>query len=164
MPNKLMTVDGLLFAHDSLRFHVRLVMRQIADDKSEKKGDTAETVSTPFFEISQPDLKGVIVNLAEDVNRHLAFEESLLPGLIGEIMMEFIRNEHRKISHGIEEISSLFRDKDFPDTPAAYQEMQKMFQDWVSFLLEHCETEDTILKLFKRNFYAVVPIGSDLPV
>ena len=154
MPNKLLDVDDLLYAHDTIRSHVRLVMRLMAD-KSEKV-DSPEAAAVISFEPARSDLEKIVCNLAEGLNRHLVFEEKVLPGLIGEILMEFILMEHRKISRGIDEITSLFRDTGFQNAPVWNQKCRKRVKDYMDFLLEHCETEDTILKLFRRNYSEMV--------
>ncbi len=147
-----MNVDSLLYAHDTIRSHIRLVLKLMPADKSEYKVDSPEVAAVNSFEPDRLDLEKIIYNLAEGLNRHLAFEEEVLPGLIGEILMEFILMEHRKISRGIDEITSLFRDTGFHNALVWNQDRRKRVKNFMDYLLEHCETEDIILKLFRRNY------------
>jgi hypothetical protein len=142
-----MDVDVLLYAHEAIRSHVRLIVRKLSEE-------TAEKIPGSLW----PDLKAIINELDDGLIHHLAYEEEVLPGLIGGILMGFLISEHRKIATEIDEISLFVN---LPDTPRNQLEdkaLRKKISDFIDYLLEHCQIEDSILRLLRRNSVEAVSI------
>ncbi len=145
-----MSVDVLLYAHEAIRSHIRLVARLTTRDQSKKKFSSEVETDSSFITV-KPSLKEILDNLNEDLGRHLSFEEEILPDLIGDLLMKAILFEHQKISRFIDEILSRFRGIDPQNSPGMDEGLSKRVDDFIQLLLEHFEIEDTILRLLRRN-------------
>ena len=145
-----MTVDGLLYEHEAIRAHIRLVARLLWTEKT-PGSNPLDNESALSFNAAGADLKKVLGSLHEGLRRHLQFEEEVLPGLIGDLLMESILIEHRKISREISEINSLLYHTGARTSSAKENDLGKRINDFLGLLMDHCETEDALLKLLRRD-------------
>ncbi len=145
-----MSVDVLLYAHEAMRSHVRLVRRSTAGPDP-RILDLWNSETKLSFNVAETSLKRALNGLDEDLRQHFLFEEEVLPGLIGELLMESIISEHQKISREMNSILSRLRPGRPRNSSPTGESLNKRINDFIDLLLEHWETEDAILKLLRKN-------------
>ncbi len=145
-----MSVDVLLYAHEAMRSHVRLVRRSTAGPDP-RILDLWNSETKLSFNVAETSLKRALNGLDEDLRQHFLFEEEVLPALIGELLMESIISEHQKISREMNSILSRLRPGRPRNSSPTGESLNKRINDFIDLLLEHWETEDAILKLLRKN-------------
>lgn len=94
-------------AHQTLRGHIKLVGDSISDEEAVSSLRGAHSDWIPgrpeILAEKQKKLQRTLGFLAEGLTNHFAFEEEVLPPLLGELLMRALILDHREINREIDE-------------------------------------------------------------
>lgn len=156
-------IDSLIEQHHTLRQHAKLVGEAIADieaaltlrlTRREWAHGSPETISE-----KQQQLQQTMGFLDEGLKKHFAFEEKVLPPLLGELLMRALTIEHRVIKGRIDQAKSVLYDIKLEGSSqdellAKKSRIQQTIDDIIELIEEHATNEETILKMLKKALQA----------
>jgi len=159
MSNSLALINRVIAEHKNISRHVKLVGDSVPDREAlaalEKAyGDFAPDQMKALSE-KLVKLQQSLSALDEGLKNHFAFEEEILPSLLGELLMRWLSIEHDEIKSKINEAKSeaattrlegLNRDellfKGF--------NLQKIIDNMGWLIEEHASKEETLLGMIKK--------------
>lgn len=110
MLDNLALISRLKDEHQSLRRHVKLVGDSISDQEALRslKGERADWIPgrLDILAEKQKRLQQALSFLDEGLKNHFAFEEKVLPPLLGELFVRALILDHREIIKEIDEAKS----------------------------------------------------------
>lgn len=159
MLDNLAIISRLKDEHQSLRRHVKLVGDSISDQEalSSLKRERADWIPgrLDILAEKQKRLQQALSFLDEGLKNHFAFEEKVLPPLLGELFVRALILDHREIIKEIDEAKSkaaniklegLSREELVSEESSIQQVI-----DSISHLVEdHATREEVILEMVER--------------
>ena len=159
MKDHLATIKRIIEWHQTIRGHVKLVGDAISDQEALICMETARTDWIPgrLEAVSEKRnrLQQTLGFLSEGLANHFAFEEKVLPPLLGELFMRALILDHNEIRKEIDQAKSIIahkrleglkRDKLLAEEADIQQAVDSMGQ----LVEEHTAREETLLEMLKR--------------
>ena len=159
MEDKLAIINRIIEWHQTIRGHVRLVGDSISDEEALLALEKARLEWIPgqleVLAEKQKKLQQAMGFLDEGLQNHFAYEEQVLPPLLGELFMRALILDHQEIRKEISETKSI--------TAAAKLEglrreellsqesnIKQTIQGVCQLIEEHAIREETILEMLQR--------------
>lgn len=149
MPSVLMDIDVLLFEHEGLRKHLKLVIKQITSGNVK-----AENIPSKAEEDNwrrSPGLIQVLTSLENSLKHHFVVEEGIMEMLLDHHIVRSVRQDHFRIAREYEQIKALL-EKD--DCYTLALENKKAFygvEKFCNLVMEHLDKEDVVLNLLRSE-------------
>jgi hypothetical protein len=158
MPDELAIINRVIEEHATIKGHVKLVGDSVTDHEALASLEKARADWIPgrpeILSEKQKKLQQTISSLEEGLGNHFALEERSLPPLLGELLMQSLVLEHRKIKKEIDVVKSmaagiklegLSRD----ELLAKESQMQQMVDKLRQLVEEHATREEIILDMIQ---------------
>jgi hypothetical protein len=158
MPDELAIINRIIEEHATIKGHVKLVGDSVTDHEALASLEKARADWIPgrpeILSEKQKKLQQTISSLEEGLGNHFALEERSLPPLLGELLMQSLVLEHRKIKKEIDVVKSmaagiklegLSRD----ELLAKESQMQQMVDKLRQLVEEHATREEIILDMIQ---------------
>jgi hypothetical protein len=158
MPDELAIINRVIEEHATIKGHVKLVGDSVTDHEALASLEKARADWIPgrpeILSEKQKKLQQTISSLEEGLGNHFALEERSLPPLLGELLMQSLVLEHRKIKKEIDVVKSmaagiklegLSRD----ELLAKESQMQQMVDKLHQLVEEHATREEIILDMIQ---------------
>jgi hypothetical protein len=147
------TVESLMNEHEAIRGHdrqVRELVKNLDSFLSQSEIHDGRPEYLAAAEEKRISLKQAMGYLEDGLKNHHEHEEQVMPPLVGELIMQAIRQEHDEMLKQFEKIHSLLVDNDIRDflKKAAY--IQKTIEDICQSASIHSIREDGILYFLKK--------------
>jgi len=145
--------------HQILRGHMKLVGDSISDQEaiSSLTGARADWIPgrPEIIAEKQKRLQRALSFLDDGLKNHFAFEERVLPPLLGELFMRAIALDHREISKGIDEAKSMATDINLEglsrdELLSKESHIQQVISNIGQLVEDHAAREEVILGMAER--------------
>ena len=167
--DRLEIIQKILEEHIAFRENVKLAGDSVNDPEALTRLMQARGDWTPGkpgdMQSRQEQLQGTLSYLEEGLKNHFAFEEELLPPLLGELLMRGLKLDHRSISAEIRkaisiiggiEMEGLSRDQ-LLDSQA---QVKQLIINIGQLVERHASDEEALLRFAER---AIREVGKDEP-
>ena len=158
MSDELAIINRIIEEHETIKGHVKLVGDSVTDHEALASLEKARADWIPgrpeILSEKQKKLQQTISSLDEGLRNHFAFEERALPPLLGELLMQSLMLEHRKIKREIDatksiaagiKLEGLSRDESL----AKESQIQQMVNNLCQLVEEHATREEIILDMIQ---------------
>jgi hypothetical protein len=158
MSEKLEIIHRIADEHRAIGGHVKLVGDSITDEEARRALEKAHADWIPGLPQSlsekRDNLERALSYLNEGLEKHFAFEESVFPSLVGELLMRAILIQHAAIRQAISEarsavgaIRTVLPDRD--EVLAQDMRIQRMVGELGRMVDEHASREETLLEMLR---------------
>lgn len=152
--NELIVIENILHEHDAIREHVRAVSGLMDGWEEVEQGtlDEPDARVIPAVLTGHISLKQTMGYLDDGLHQHFSYEEEIMPGLIGNPLMEAVEIEHQEIQRQLQEINFILLNVNLPGLLANLDYLKMIVNNLRNLVESHCSTEDVMLILLKRRF------------
>jgi hemerythrin len=159
MQDKLAIIKRVIDEHQTIRKHIKLVGDSVSDQEALTTLQKAHADFIPGrLEVAsekQNKLQQAMSFLEEGLKNHFAFEEKVLPPLLGELLMQALVLEHREISREIDEAISTVANTRLEglsreELVSKESHTQQMIDSICQLVEEHATKEEAILEMIRR--------------
>lgn len=163
MADKLASILKIAAEHRGIRGHVKLAGDTVADPEAKSACEQLRIEWIPgqlsILSERRDKLEQVINRLEKGLNAHFAFEEGVMPEIVGDVFTDALKLDHNDIRKEINEAKSLVSKagleglsrEDLLDREA---EIQEIINGLCNLIEEHAEREETILEMVQRTLKA----------
>ena len=160
MTDNLKTIRDVISEHHSIKRHVKLVGDSVSDLEAlfrlqQVHASWAQS-SVEALSKKQEQLLQALNFLDDGLRNHFAFEEKVLPSLLGEIIMKALLLEHQDVSRRLGEIKSLLTSVALEklnqeELLSRKTHLQQKISNLCQMVEEHAADEEVVLRLVKRS-------------
>ena len=159
MSDNLAIINSTIHEHHAIRGHVKLVGDTVADLEALFTLETERlewTVGSPeVISEKQRELQQTMSFLDEGLKNHFAYEEKVLPPLLGELLMRALILEHRGIKKQIDEAKNIVSHTKLEglsqeELLSKKSDIKQTIDSVLQLVEEHATREEAILKMVKR--------------
>ena len=159
MSDNLAIINSTIHEHHAIRGHVKLVGDTVADLEALFTLETERlewTVGSPeVISEKQRELQQTMSFLDEGLKNHFAYEEKVLPPLLGELLMRALILEHRGIKKQIDEAKNIVSNTKLEglsqeELSSKKSDIKQTIDSVLQLVEEHATREEAILKMVKR--------------
>jgi hypothetical protein len=100
-------IENLLHEHEAVRAHMGQIAGMVNSWYTSKISDSRSSNVLNDFDYQKLNLKQTIGYLDDGLKKQFMHEEEILPGLVGDLLMDAINAEHREILKELNEIKFL---------------------------------------------------------
>jgi hemerythrin len=160
MQDKLAIIKRIIDEHQTIEEHIKLVGDSVSDQEALTTLQKAHADFIPGrLEVAsekQNKLQQAMSFLEEGLKNHFAFEEKVLPPLLGELLMQALVLEQREISREIDEAISTVANTRLEglsreELVSKESHMQQMIDSICQLVEEHATKEEAILEMMLRR-------------
>jgi len=158
MSDELAIINRIIEEHETIKGHVKLVGDSVTDHEALASLEKARADWIPgrpeILSEKQKKLQQTISSLDEGLGNHFAFEERALPPLLGELLMQSLILEHRKIKKEIDAAKSVaagikLEGLSREELLSKELQMQQMVDNICQLVEEHATKEETVLAMLQ---------------
>lgn len=159
MEDYLAIIKRIIEWHQTIREHVKLVGESISDREALTSLERTRADWIPgrpgFLAEIQMKMQQAISFLGDGLKRHFAYEEEVLPPVLGELFMQALILEHQEIMEAIEEAKPIATDTRLEglgrdELLAKELEVQQTVSNMCRLVEEHTTREEIILDMVRR--------------
>lgn len=159
MEDGLAIINRIIEWHQAIRGHLKLVGDSISDAEAVASLEATQDDWIPgrpgILAGKQNKLQQGLSSLDEGLKNHFAFEEEVLPPLLGELFMRALMLDHREISVKIDEAKSIVADTRLEglsreELMSTESHMQQLLSRLCDLVEEHATREETTLGMLQR--------------
>jgi hemerythrin len=159
MKDKLAIIDRIIEWHQTIRGHVKLVGDSISDREAllalEKTRSEWIPGQLEALAEKQKKLKQAMSFLDEGLQNHFAYEEEVLPPLLGELFMKALILDHREVKKEIDEAKSMAAEAELEglsrdELLLQESNIQQAVDSVCRLIEEHASNEEVILEMARR--------------
>ena len=159
MLDNLAIIGRIRDAHQTLRGHMKLVGDSISDQEalSSLRGARADWIPgrLEILAEKQKKLQQTLSFLDEGLKNHFAFEEQVLPPLLGELFMRALILDHQEINKQIDEAKSVAADVKLEglsreELLSKESHIQRVINSISHQVEDHTTREEIILEMVER--------------
>ncbi len=163
MEDNLAIIKRIIEWHQTIRGNIRLVGDSVTDQEALSALQKARADLIPgrleILSEKQKKLQQTMSFLEEGLKNHFAFEEKVLPPLLGELLMMALLIEHREIRKEIDEAKSIIANTKLEglsreELLAKESHLQQMIDSICHLVEEHTTKEEAILEMVQRALQA----------
>lgn len=159
MLDNLAIISRIKDEHQNLQGHVKLAGDSISDQEAIASLRGAHTDWIPgrleILAEKQKKLQRTLSFLDEGLRNHFAFEEEVLPPLLGELFMRALILDHREIVKQIDEAKSIAADTKLEGSKreellSKESHIQRLIDGISHLVQDHATKEETLLEMLER--------------
>ncbi len=159
MEDYLAIIKRLIEWHQTIREHVKLGGDSISDREALTSLEKVRADWVPgrpeLLAKTQKKLQQAISSLDEGLKNHFAYEEEVLPPLLGELFMRALVLDHREIMKEINEAKSIATETRLEglsreELLSKESYVQQTISSMCHLVEEHLTREETILEMLRR--------------
>ena len=159
MEDSLAIINRIIEWHQTLRASARLVGDSVTDREALLSLEEARPDWIPgrveVLTEKQKALQQTIDFLDDGLQKHFAYEEQVLPPLLGELFMQALIIDHREIRREISEAKSTVASArleglDRDELLAKGSDIQQVIDGMFQVVEGHCGREEVILEMVRR--------------
>lgn len=163
MLDNLAIINRMIDEHQAIRGHIKLVGESISDREALMSLERARADWVPGqLEIlgeKQRNLQQAMSYLDEGLRNHYAYEETMLPALLGNLFMKALILDHREIQEQLDKAKSLVADTKLEglsreELLTRESHLKQVIDKICQLVEEHTLKEDTIFQMLKRALAA----------
>jgi hemerythrin len=160
MPDKLTMIKKIVAEHQGIRGHVKLAGDTVADQEALNALEQLRIDWIPgqlvILTERRNKLEQVINLLDEGLTNHFAFEEKVLPDILGNLFTDALILDHKEIRKEINEAKSLISGNDLEglsreDLLARESDIQQVIEGLSHLIEEHAGREEVILDMVQKT-------------
>ncbi len=158
MEDNLAIINHIIKWHQTIREHVRLVGDSISDREAlmalEREHSDWIPGRVEILAEKQKNLQRAMHFLDDGLKNHFAYEEKVLPPLLGELFMRALILDHQEILKEIDEDREVITDTKLEglsreELLLKESHMQETIDSLCQLVEEHCIREETILEMLR---------------
>jgi hypothetical protein len=151
--NEIIMIESILHEHEAIQSHVNMFSHMMDDWEAEDLSRLEEDAGL-VQEVTQRylSLGSIISDLEEGFKRHSTYEEGIMAELVGKQIQEAIGIEHGEIQKQMKEIKYILLSSDPHGFITAADYIKLIIGNLNSLIIAHCNIEDSILMLVKKNY------------
>lgn len=159
MEDNLVIINQIIEQHQTIKGHVKLVGDSVTDEEALLAlGKTLPEWIPGQLEVlaeKQKKLQQAMSFLDEGLKNHFAYEEKVLPPLLGELFMRALLIEHREIRKEMDDAKSIVADTKLEglsreDLLDKESHIQQVIGSMCRAIEEHATREETILEMLQK--------------
>ncbi len=159
MEDNLAIINRIITWHQTIREHTKLVGESVSDREAlmalEREHSDWIPGRVEILAEKQKNLQRAMSFLDDGLKNHFAYEEKVLPPLLGKLFMRALILDHREILKEINEDKGVVTDtkpEGLSREELLFKEsqMQQMIDNLSQLVEEHCIKEETILEMLRR--------------
>ncbi len=159
MVDNLAIISRVIKEHQAITGHIKLVGDSISDQEALADLTRARPDWIPgrpeIASEKQKRLQQALSFLDEGLKNHFAFEEEVLPPLLGELFMRAVILDHREIGKEIDEAKSIVPDSKLEglsreELMSKESQIQQVIDGVCQVVEEHARREEIILEMVQR--------------
>ena len=160
MSDKLVVVRHLLDEHQTVRQHMKLVGDSLSDQEAISALQKAHADWIPgrpgaALPEKQKRLYQLMSSLEEGLANHFNYEERVLPPILGELLVEALRLDHRELKEEIGKFKSIVANLDIEESSrekllSKESRMREMLGSIIRKKAEHLDREEMLLDMARR--------------
>ena len=163
MVDDLAIISRLIQEHQTIRGHVKLVGDSITDEEAlvSLTGVRPDWIPGRLEILSekQNKLQKALHFLDEGLRNHFAYEEKVLPPLLGELFMRALMLDHREIEKEINKaqstmLSTKLEGLSREELVSKGSQIQQVIESICGLVEEHATREETVLDMAKKALEA----------
>ncbi|MFC2045811.1 hemerythrin domain-containing protein [Chloroflexota bacterium] len=160
MPDKLAMIKRIAAEHQGIKGHIKLVGDTVADQEALNALEQLRIDWIPgqlsIINERRNKLEQVINLLDEGLTNHFAFEEEVLPEILGNLFTDALILDHNEIRKEINEAKSLIvkdglEGLNREDLLAREADIQQVINGICGLIEEHAGREEVILEMVQRT-------------
>lgn len=159
MPDNLTIINRIIEEHETIRGHVKLVGDSISDQEALSSLKKVHSDWIPgrleVLTEKQNRVRQAMSLLEEGLKNHFAYEEKVLPPLLGELFMRVIILDHQEVKKEIEQAKSIMADTKLEGLNrekllAEEGRIQQVVDGIIQLIEEHATKEENLLEMLQR--------------
>jgi hemerythrin len=158
MQDKLAIIKRIIDEHQNIKQHVKLVGDSVSDQEAltalQKEHSNFIPGRLEVISEKQKRLQQTMAFLEDGLKNHFAFEEKVLPPLLGELLAQALALEHREIIREIKEDKSIVANislKGLSREELLEKEahIEQVIDTLLQLIEEHAAREETVLGMIR---------------
>jgi hypothetical protein len=150
--NELLIIDSLINEHTAITGHMHSVCSLLDSWDEDIPAHGIPAAQEQSLSQKGLNLKQTMAYLDDGLKQHHKHEEEVMPAIIGDLVMEALKTEHKEIIKQLGEINFVLRDINPGALAANFDYLKLIINNLCNLVSLHSSVENTLLTLMKRRF------------